>query len=127
MKRKSFLCIVLMFALVFMLTSFNVSAQDIAKTNPKYTKVLTDTLGVRIIKVTLAPGEELAMHSHPVYMVYAIQSGQLTSTDKSGMKGVDDLKAGDCAQGPPIKGHIVKNTGTTTCVFLDIEIKDREK
>jgi predicted metal-dependent enzyme (double-stranded beta helix superfamily) len=74
MEKKSFLCIVLMIVLVFMLTSFNVSAQDIAKTNPKYTKVLTDTLEVRIIKVTLAPGEELAMHSHPVYMIYAIQN-----------------------------------------------------
>lgn len=127
MEKKSFLCIMLMFVLVFMLMSINVSAQDLAKTNPKYTKVLTDTLGVRIIQVTLAPGEELAMHSHPVNMIYAIQGGQITSADKSGKKGVEDLKAGDCAQGPPIKGHSVKNTGTTTCVFLDIEIKDGNK
>ena len=116
-----------MLVLVIMLTSVNASAQDIVKANPKYAKVLTDTLGIRMIKVTLAPGEELAMHSHPVNMIYAIQSGQLTSTDKNGMKGVEDLRAGDCAQGPPIKGHIVKNTGTTTCVFLDIEIKGGEK
>jgi len=117
MEKKSFLYIMLMFVLVFMLTSFNISAQDIAKTNPKYTKVLTDTLGVRIIKVTLGPGEELAMHSHPVWMIYVIEEGQLTG---------EDLKAGSYFQGPPVK-HSLKNTGTTTCIFLDIEIKSEKK
>ena len=61
--------------LVFMLTSFNASAQDIAKANPKFAKVLSDTLGVCMIKVTLPPGEELAMHSHPVWMIYVIEGG----------------------------------------------------
>jgi quercetin dioxygenase-like cupin family protein len=117
MEKKNLICIVIMLVLVFMLTSFNASAQDIVKANPKYTKVLTDTLGVRIIKVTLAPGEELAMHSHPVWMIYVIEGGQLTG---------EYLKAGSYFQGPPVK-HTVKNTGTTTCVFLDIEIKDGKK
>jgi quercetin dioxygenase-like cupin family protein len=117
MGKKNLISIVIMVLLVFMVTSFSSSAQDIAKVNPKYTKVLTDTLGVRMIKVTLAPGEELAMHSHPVWMIYVIESGQLTG---------ENLKAGDYAQGPPIK-HSLKNTGSTTCVFLDIEIKDGEK
>ena len=106
-----------MLVLVLMLASFNASAQDIAKANPKYTKVLADTLGVRMIKVTLAPGEELAMHSHPVWMIYVIESGQLTG---------ENLKAGTYAHGSPTK-HSLKNTGTTTCVFLDIEIKDRKE
>lgn len=117
MEKKNLICIVIMLVLVFMLTSFNASAQDIVKANPKYTKVLTDTLGLRMIKVTLAPGEELAMHSHPVWMIYVIESGQLTG---------ENLKAGSYFQGPPVK-HSLKNTGTTTCVFLDIEIKDGKK
>ena len=117
MEKKNLICIVIMLVLVLMLASFNASAQDIAKANPKYTKVLADTLGVRMIKVTLAPGEELAMHAHPVWMIYVIESGQLTG---------EDLKAGSYFQGPPVK-HNLKNTGTTTCVFLDIEIKEERK
>lgn len=117
MGKKNLLFIMITLVLVFMLTSFNASAQDIVKANPNYAKVLTDTLGVRMIKVTLAPGEELAMHSHPVWMIYVIESGQLTG---------EDLKAGSYFQGPPVK-HSLKNTGTTTCVFLDIEIKEERK
>lgn len=106
-----------MLVIVLMMTSFNASAQDIVKANPKYAKVLTDTLGVRMIKVTLAPGEELAMHSHPVWMIYVVEGGHLTG---------EELKSGSYFQGPPVK-HSLKNTGTTTCVFLDIEIKDARK
>ena len=117
MVKKNLLYIVMMLELVFMMSSFNASGQDIVKANPQYTKVLTDTLGVRMIKVTLAPGEELAMHSHPVWMIYVIEGGQLTG---------EELKAGSYFQGPPVK-HSLKNTGTTTCVFLDIEIKGEKK
>jgi quercetin dioxygenase-like cupin family protein len=117
MEKKNLMCIMIMLVLIFMLTSFNASAQDMAKADPMHTKVLADTLGVRMIKVTLAPGEELAMHSHPVWMIYVIESGQLTG---------ENLKAGDYYHGSPVK-HSLKNTGTTTCVFLDIEIKEERK
>ena len=50
-----------------------------------------------MIKVTLAPGEELAMHSHPVWMVYVLKSGQLTG---------ENLKAGDSFQGPHVSHRL---------------------
>ncbi|MEO8147161.1 MAG: hypothetical protein ABI723_05960 [Bacteroidia bacterium] len=72
--------------LVFLFASTNVTAQDLVKTNPKNTKLLADTAGVRMIKVTLAPGEELIMHTHPVQMLYCLEGGQITVNYKSGKK-----------------------------------------
>jgi quercetin dioxygenase-like cupin family protein len=127
MKMKNIIHIVMMLALVFIMKGFSASAQDVVKTNPKFTKLLTDTLGVRMIKVTLAPGEELVMHTHPVQMMYCLTGGQLTVNYKSGKKETTDFKAGDAMQAPSDPPHTTKNTGKTTLSFLEIEIKDPKK
>lgn len=108
--------------IIFLVSTANVIAQDVVKTNPRFTQLLADTAGVRMIKVTLSPGEEMIMHTHPVQMIYCIQAGQLTVNYKSGKKESFDLKAGDAFQAPPDPPHTTKNTGTTTLSFLEIEI-----
>ena len=113
----------MMLAAFILLTGFNSSAQDLLKTNPKYTKLLTDTVGVRMIKVTLAPGEELVMHTHPVQMMYCLEGGQLTINFQSGKKEVIDIKAGQAMQSPADPPHTTKNTGKTKLSFLQIEIE----
>lgn len=122
MKNKNLKYSVVILLSVFMLTAFNVSAQDLVKTNPNNAKLLTDTAGVRMIKVTLAPGEELIMHTHPVQMMYCLEGGQLTVNYKNGKKEVIDIKAGDAMQAPSDPPHTTKNTGTTNISFLEIEI-----
>jgi len=117
----------MMLVSAFMLTVFNVSAQDVVKTNPKSARLLTDTAGVRMIKITLSPGEEMVMHTHPVQMMYCLKGGQLTVTYKSGKKETNNLKAGDAFQSPPDPPHTTKNTGTTTLSFLEIEIGGKKK
>ena len=112
---------------IFMLEGFNASAQDMVKTNPKFTKLLTDTVGVRMVKVTLAPGEELVMHTHPVQMVYCLQGGQLTVTFKNGKKETGNYKSGDAMQAPADPPHTTKNTGKSTISFLEIEINGTKK
>ena len=113
----------MMLVIFTLLTGFNASAQDLVKTNPKYTKLLTDTVGVRMIKVTLAPGEELVMHTHPVQMMYCLEGGQITVNYKSGKKEVMDIKAGEAMQAPADPPHTTKNTGKTKLSFLEIEIE----
>jgi quercetin dioxygenase-like cupin family protein len=127
MKMKNIIQIVMMLALVFIIKSFSASAQDVVKTNPKFTKLLTDTVGVRMIKITLAPGEELVMHTHPVQMMYCLTAGQLTVNYKSGKKEAFDIKAGDAMQAPSDPPHTTKNTGKTTLSFLEIEINSPKK
>jgi quercetin dioxygenase-like cupin family protein len=107
---------------IFLFAAGKIFAQDVVKLNPKNTKLMADTAGVRMIKVTLAPNEELIMHTHPVQMLYCLEGGQLTVNYKSGKKEVFDLKAGDGMAAPPDPPHTTKNTGTTQVSFLEIEI-----
>lgn len=127
MKMKLFPRIMMLFVSFFMLITFQLTAQDVVKTNPNNTKLLTDTLGVRMIKVSLAPGEELVMHTHPVQMMYCLEGGQITVTFKDGKKEVMDIKSGDAMQAPPDPPHVTKNTGKTKVVFLQVEIADKKK
>ncbi len=113
--------------MIFLFATSIVMAQDVVKTNPKCTKLLTDTAGVRMIKITLAPGEEMVMHTHPVQMMYCLEGGQLQVNYKSGTKETFDIKAGDSFQAPPDPPHVTKNTGTSTISFLEIEIGKANK
>lgn len=115
-----------MFVTAIVLPGFNASGQDVVKTNPKTTKLLADTAGVRMIKVTLTPGEEMIMHTHPVQMLYCLEGGQITVNYKDGKKEVHDLKAGDAMQAPADPPHTTKNTGTSTVSFLGIEIAGKK-
>jgi mannose-6-phosphate isomerase-like protein (cupin superfamily) len=127
MKRRTIIYIVMLFALVFVLSGLKVFGQDVVRTNPKFTKLLADTAGVRMIKVTLAPGEEMVLHTHPVQMMYCIEGGQITVNYKSGKKEIFDIKPGDAMQAPSDPPHTTRNTGTTTLSFLEIEIGSGEK
>jgi quercetin dioxygenase-like cupin family protein len=126
MKRKIFY-IVTMLVSIMLVSGLNVSGQDVVKTNPATAKLLADTAGVRLIKTTLAPGEEMVMHTHPVQMLYCLEGGQLTVNYKSGKKETVTIKPGDAMQAPPDPPHTTKNTGTTTLSFLEIEINTGKK
>jgi quercetin dioxygenase-like cupin family protein len=127
MKRINKNYILMMFASILVLLVFNASGQDVVKTNPKYTKLLADTAGVRMIKTTLAPGEEMVMHTHPVQIMYCLEGGQLTVNYQSGKKETVNIKPGDAMQAPPDPPHTTRNTGTTTLSFLEIEISNMKK
>jgi quercetin dioxygenase-like cupin family protein len=126
MKRKIFY-ITMILVSVLVVSRLNVSAQDVVKTNPATTKLLADTAGVRMIKVTLAPGQEMAMHTHPVQLMYCLDGGQITVNYKSGKKETMDIKPGDAMQAPPDPPHTTRNTGATTLSFLEIEINSGKK
>ena len=127
MKKRNIIYILMMFVSVFVLSGFNASGQDVVKTNPKFARLLADTAGVRMIKVTLAPGEKMVMHTHPVQIMYCLEGGQVTANFQSGKKETMDIKAGDAMQAPPDPPHTTTNTGTTTLSFLEIEIGSGKK
>ena len=106
--------------------AFVSNAQDVVKTNPKHAKLLADTAGTRMIKITLAPGEELVSHTHPVQMMYCLEGGQITVNYKSGKKEVLDVKAGEAMASPADPPHTTKNTGSTTISFIEIEISGKK-
>lgn len=108
----------------FLLTTCvnNVTAQDVWKVSPNSAKLLCDTLGVKMIKVTWQPGEELPMHTHPAQQIYVLKGGQLTVNYKDGKTETLEVKDNDAMQFPSDPPHTSKNTGLTPLEVILVEI-----
>ena len=120
---KNSMKLLVMAALMFAFTMNKVAAQDVVKTNPNNTKLLADTAGVKMILVSLKPGEQLAMHSHPIQQIYCLEAGEVTISHKGGTTDVLKLKAGQAMQAGPEIPHTTKNTGTTPVKIILVEIE----
>src|SRR5437667_9552612 len=59
-------------------TTTDNSAMDAVKVAPELYKVLTDSLGIRMVEATYKPGDSSAMHYHPDYAIYVAQGGNVT-------------------------------------------------
>jgi quercetin dioxygenase-like cupin family protein len=93
---------------------------DAVTTAPNLYKVLSDSLGIRILEATYNPGDSSALHSHPVNAMYVVQGGMADFIGKDGTKMHSELKPGMSA----IRGydlHSVKNTGKTTLKVIVVE------
>jgi len=51
-------------------------AKDIMTTGAAFTKKLADTLGIRIVELTLKPGDSLPFHSDPDHAFYLVDSSK---------------------------------------------------
>lgn len=97
-------------------------AQDPAKVAPNTYKVILENARVRVLDVTLKPGEKVPMHSHPANVVYPLNDSRARFTMPDG-KTVDvDLKAG-AVMWQDAQSHASENLGTTDARVLVIELK----
>jgi quercetin dioxygenase-like cupin family protein len=97
-------------------------AQDMVKVAPKNTKVLLDNDQVRVIEVTLKPGETLPMHSHPANVVYFVTGGKTKTTLADGKVTETDHKPGEAIWTEPVT-HSNQNMGTATTKAVVVELK----
>lgn len=97
-------------------------AQDMVKVAPKNCKVLVDNDQVRVIEVTLKPGDKLPMHSHPANVVYIVNGGKTKTTLADGKVTEEERKAGEARWSEAIT-HSNENIGTTTTKALVVELK----
>jgi quercetin dioxygenase-like cupin family protein len=97
------------------------AAIDAVKAAPNLYKVLSDTMGIRLLEATYKPGESSALHSHPDYALYVIDGGTAEFTGKDGTKRTSEMKSGmEIVR--PAEVHSVKNTGKTTVKVLLVEV-----
>ena len=101
-------------------------AQDVAKVAPGNVKVLLENDHVRVLDVHIKPGEKIAMHSHPAYVVYALTSGKTKSTSADGKTEEMDMKAGE-ARWNDGQTHISENAGTAETHVVLVEMKGSHK
>jgi len=94
------------------------AAMDPVKVAPNLYKMIKDTMNLRILIATYAPGASSALHAHPDNAIYIIEGGNSEFTDKDGKKQPMEMKTGMAAV-MPAGIHGVKNIGKApTKVFI---------
>jgi len=94
---------------------------DALKAAPGLYKLISDTMGIRVLEATYKPGDSSALHSHPDYAIYVIDGGTAEFTGKDGKKMINEMKSGG-GNIRPQEVHSVKNTGKTTIKVLLVEV-----
>lgn len=87
----------------------------------KFSKKLSDTLGVKMYEFTMKPGDSASLHTHPDHAVYVLQGGKLAVTFQGMGRQIMDLKPGMGF----VSGSLSdagKNIGNTTVKLLIMDI-----
>lgn len=98
------------------------AVMDAIKAAPDLYKVLSDSMGIRIVEATYKPGDSSALHSHPDYAIYATAGGTAAFYGKDGTKMVEDEMKTGTINIRPGEIHSVKNTGRTTIKVILVEV-----
>src|SRR5215217_8842914 len=87
--------------IIFIAFGATANAQDVCKSNPSHCKLLQDTAGVKLMLITLKPGEKLLAHTHPWNFGYVLKGGLYKWTYADGKTESAQMKEGDHFAGAP--------------------------
>jgi quercetin dioxygenase-like cupin family protein len=96
--------------------------QDPIKSNPKNYQLVMENATVRVLRVTVAPGEKTTMHEHPDNGVVVFTDTKMRFTGADGKPVDAALKANEAMWSPAGK-HAGENTGTAPIEGVIIELK----
>ena len=97
-------------------------AKEAAQAAPHIYKVLFENERVRLLDVRMKPGEESAQHSHPDYLLYALEGGKVKLSNPSGQNAEVDVPEG-AVMWRDAEEHSALNVGTTELHALFVELK----
>jgi quercetin dioxygenase-like cupin family protein len=98
---------------------------DIVKISPDIHKVIFENDQIRLLKVTVRPGNTVPMHTNPENINYILKPGTLRLTSPDG--SVMDLELTEGQVIPaPVGAHAVENVGRTEVQTLCIELKSSQ-
>jgi len=95
---------------------------DIVVIAPEQHKVLFENDTIRMLKVTVKPGDKVGMHTNPENVNYILKSGKLRLTSKDGTILDVDLTEGQVIPAP-VGTHSVENIGDTEVQTIGVELK----
>jgi quercetin dioxygenase-like cupin family protein len=98
-------------------------AQDVIQVAGDSHKVLLENAQVRVLAVTIKPGQKAPMHSHPANVSYVLSDGKLRITTPDGKTVDKEPKAGTASWSEATK-HAVENIGTGDFTQVQIELKN---
>ena len=99
-----------------------VTEQDPIEVAPHVYRVALENDRVRVLEVSLGPGERVPQHSHPSMVIYALNDGRARFTLPDGRTEDIELRAGQAVWLEPTT-HSPENTGDTELRVLNIEFK----
>jgi len=100
-------------------------AQDAVKVDPKNYKVEFENDQVRVLRITIEPGEKGVMHSHPEGMVIFLSDANGKFTFPDGKTENRDFKKGFFSW-VPAETHQGENVGDEPFELIQIEMKTKE-
>jgi len=121
MKKLNLIFTVIFAVIIFSGYSF---AQDAAKVDPKHYKVEFENDQVRVLRITIGPGEKTTMHSHPEGMVIFLSDAKGKFTFPDGKTEDRDFKKGFFGW-VPATTHLGENVGDKPFELLQIEMKKK--
>jgi beta-alanine degradation protein BauB len=95
---------------------------DIVAIAPQQHKVIFENDQIRILKVTVKPGDKVGMHRNPENINYILKSGTLRLTSPDGSVQDVELTEGQVIPAP-VSSHAVENIGDAEVQTLSIELK----
>lgn len=115
----------LLIVVLIMIAAHLGQAQDPVKVSAGAYKLVSENNRVRILEVTLKPGDSIPVHSHPDHVAIAIVDCKIAIT-KGGKAQEADLKAGQTLW-IPAESHSAKNIGTSMVRLVVVELKEAAK
>ena len=97
-------------------------ADDAAHVAPHIYKVLFENERVRILEVTMQPGDRSDLHAHPDYVVHMLTGGKVRFTTAAGDTAELELPEGS-TRWREAEQHATENVGGTVIRALFVEPK----
>ncbi|MFN7987590.1 MAG: cupin domain-containing protein [Thermoanaerobaculia bacterium] len=99
-------------------------AQDWMSVAPKGKKVLLDNASVRVIEMTVGPGQKEPIHTHPANLAYLLTAGKVRVSYVGGDTAEMDGKKGEVIWSDPEGPHTLENLSKTPIRALVVELKE---
>ena len=87
----------------------------------KFSKLLSDTLGIKLYEFTVKPGDTVALHNHPDHLVYVLEGGTASISFNGGAPQIMEMKKGMGFVAGAV-GDNGKNIGKTTIKLVIADI-----
>lgn len=95
---------------------------DIVAIAPEQHKVIFENDTIRMLKVTVKPGEKVAMHTNPENVNYILKPGTLRLINPDGSAQDVELTEGQVIPAP-VGTHAVENVGDSEVQTIGVELK----
>src|SRR3954462_13255485 len=94
---------------------------DIVEISPDVHKGLFENDVIRVLEVTVKPGDRVPLHTNPENINYILKPGTLRLTDPAGSSVDVQLTQGQVIPAP-VGQHAVENVGNTEVQTICIEL-----